>query len=109
MEKSVYPTALGDSAPADERLDALTQLQKAHAPRVLTDLISANELTPVIDWIKNDLEEQSFNKSLAKPNIIPFPSDRAKTKARGMQSVFLDDFQIHVNGDFYEKPGIFTF
>src|SRR6266403_614831 len=105
MEK----TAFDDNAPPDERIEALGMLQKAHAPRVLTDLISANELTPVIDWIKNDLEEQQFNKSLVKANVIPFPSDRAKTRDRGMQSVFLDDFQIHVNGDFYEKPGIFTF
>jgi hypothetical protein len=26
-----------------------------------------------------------------------------------MQSVYLDDFQVHINGDYYEKPGMFTF
>lgn len=105
MEK----TAFDDNAPPDERIEALGQLQKAHAPRVLTDLISRSELTPVIEWIKNDMEDQAMAKSLVKQNVIPFPEDRAKKNKQGMQSVFLDDFQININGDYFEKPGIFTY
>lgn len=106
MEK----TAFDDKAPQDERIDALGQLQKAHAPKALTDLISAHSLTPVIEWIRADLEDQAIMKSLSKQNVIPFPADRARQSGgRGMQSVYLDDFQIHINGDYYEKPGVFTF
>ena len=106
---SPFDPAFNPEAPHDERMDAMRQLQAYHAPKSVSDLIKANELTPVIDWIKNDLEESEMNKSLSHQNVIPFPSDRVRDRKEGMQSVWLDDFQIHINGDFYDKPGIFTF
>lgn len=107
-EQSTFQTALGGSAPADERLEALGRLQSIHTP-VISDLIKASEMTPLIEQIQDQLAMEVMEKSLTKNNIIPFPSDRAKAHEQGMQSVWLDDMQVHVNGDYYEKPGVFTF
>lgn len=104
----LYSTALSGEAPKDERVEALGQLQRMHTPAV-GDLIKASNIKPLIDIIESALEDERMEKSLTASNLIPFPSDRAKKKERGMQSVFLDDFQININGDFYEKPGVFTF
>lgn len=101
--------AFNDAAPADERFDAQSELQKAHMPRALSDLLPAESIQPVIDFINRDLEDQEFSKALQKPNIIPFPSTAAKNKLPGMQSVWLDDLQVAVMGDYREKPGIFGF
>lgn len=101
--------AYNSAAPRDERLDAQTELQKATMPRALSDLIPAPDIQPIIDYIQLDLEEQEIAKALRKDNVIPFPSRAAKNRKPGMQSVWLDDLQIHVNGDWYERPGAFTF
>lgn len=102
--------AFNESAPADERRDAQTQIQKAHTPRTLSDLlIPPAEIQPVIDHILADLEDQDLRKA-GRSNIIPFPSRAAeKRQPTGMQSVYLDDLQINAMGDWYEKPGMFTF
>jgi hypothetical protein len=102
--------AFNPGAPADERYDAQAELQKAHAPRSLGDLlIPPAELQPVIDHIRNDLEEQAMTKALAKRNVIPFPSTAVKQRKPGMQSVWLDDLQVQVMGDWYERPSAFSF
>lgn len=105
---TLYSTALSGAAPKDERVEALGQLQRMHVPAV-TDLIKAHSITPLIEQIQDALESERMEKALTHSSIIPFPSDRVKAKERGMQSVFLDDLQININGDFYEKPGVFTF
>ena len=107
-ERSTYQTALGDAAPQDERVDALGRLQKLHTPGV-AELIKAHEITPLIEIIQESLANEAMEKALTKNNVIPFPSDRAKAHEQGMQSVWLDDMQVHINGDYYEKPGVFTF
>ena len=67
-------------------------------------LLPPEDLRPVIDWIVNDLEEQA----LAKANVIQFPGARRRPKSAGMQSVRLDDLQILINGDWYERPGLLS-
>jgi hypothetical protein len=101
--------AFDPRAPKDERVDALGELQKAHAPKSLADmLLPSAEIKPVIDFILNDLEQQDLNKSLAS-NVVPFPSKNAKEKQRGMQSVRLDDLQITHMAEYWEKPSAFSF
>lgn len=97
-------------APADERLEATAELQKAAMPRALSDLIPASNIQPIIDFINRDLEEQAMSKSL-RGKVIPFPGGRVaqNTRERGMQSVWIDDLQININGDWFERPGQFTF
>jgi hypothetical protein len=99
---------MGGRAPVDERVDALGRLQRLHTP-VISELIKASEMTPLIESIQDALATEALEKALTKNNVIPFPSDRAQKHKAGMQSVWLDDMQVHINGDFYERPGLFTF
>lgn len=96
-------------APADERQAAMAELQKSAMPKALSDLIPASNIQPIIDFINRDLEDQAMAKSLQRANVIPFPSNAVKDKKPGMQSVWLDDLQINVNGDWFERPGQFSF
>ena len=79
-------------------------------PRALSDLIPSSNLQPIIDYINRDLEDQEMNKALQRANVIPFPSNAVKAgEKRGMQSVWIDDLQININGDWFERPGQFSF
>ena len=85
----------------------MAELQKSAMPRALSDLIPASNIQPIIDFINRDMEDQAMAKALARQNVIPFPSK--KSGERGMQSVWIDDMQINVNGNWFERPGQFTF
>lgn len=98
--------AFDERAPADERFDAQSELQKSHMPTLASELLPRDDVREVIEWIENDLAEQALNKAIAN-NVVPFPpKHRGKP---GMQSVYLDDFQVLVNGQFYEKPTVLGF
>lgn len=87
----------------------MEELQKSSMPRALSDLIPSSNIQPIIDYINRDLEEQEFNKSRSS-TVIPFPAKTVPGKGeRGMRSVWIDDLQININGDWFEKPGQFTF
>lgn len=109
MTDAANSIAFNPLAPADERKGAMTEMQAKHMPRAMSDLLPNEAIQPVIDHIRRDLEDQEFRKSLARPNIIPFPSKAVQGKKLGMQSVWLDDLQINVNGDYFERPGQFGF
>lgn len=107
MSDHARKVAFDPRAPADERYEAQAELQKAAMPSALSDLIPSSNIQPIIDYINRDLEDQAMAKALAKQNVIPFP---AKSRGeRGMQSVWIDDMQINVNGDWFERPGQFSF
>lgn len=100
--------AFWDDAPQDERQDAMTQLQKAHAPNLASELLPQEGVREVIDWILHDLEDQAMNKAM-RSNVVPFPSIAAKQRKAGMQSVDIDDLQVIIHGDYMEKPGVIGF
>lgn len=103
-------TAASSGAPADERAAAAAELQQnAISRNRLSEFIPRDELAPVIDYIQNGLAEERFEKSLRQAQVIPFPSKAVQDKKPGMQSVYLDEMQINIQGDWFEKPGIFTF
>lgn len=87
----------------------MAELQKSAMPRALSDLIPASNIQPIIDYINRDLEDQEMNKALSQAKVIPFPSNAVKERKPGMQSVWLDDLQININGDWFERPGQFSF
>ena len=96
-------------APADERADASLELQKSTAHRSLTDVLMPREdVREVIAYIQNDLADQDMAKAL-KRNVVPFPSRAAKTGQQGMQSVYLDDMQVTVQGDYFDRQGVMGF
>jgi hypothetical protein len=109
MTDNARSVALNPNAPEDERRDAMAELQKSTMPSALSDLIPRSDIQPIIDWIHRDIEDQAMAKALQKPNVIPFPSRAAKEKQPGMQSVWIDDMQISIQGDWFEKPTMFGF
>lgn len=108
MSKRTSKTAFNNAAPKEERVEALAELQKSAAPSAMSDLIPVEAVREVIAHINAQYEEERFRKS-TNPNIVPFPSDRAKTRERGMQSVQLDDWQVSVQGEYWERPSAMGF
>lgn len=103
MTDIALQTAHNPDAPQDERQDALREAQANVMPSSVKDMM------PLVDFIARQQEEQEFYKALRKPNVIPFPSKAVQNKAPGMQSVWLDDRQIQMLGDYYEKPSVMGF
>ena len=103
MTDIALQTAHNPDAPQDERQDALREAQADAMPSSVKDML------PLVEFIARQQEEQDFYKSLRKPNVIPFPSKAVQNKTPGMQSVWLDDRQIQMLGDYYEKPSAFGF
>lgn len=95
-------------APEDERREAMAELTKANMP-TNADVIPADRLAPMIEFIRDSYEDQEMAKALSRQNVIPFPSKAARDRDPGMQSVYIDDMQVGVLGDYYEKPGAFAF
>lgn len=87
----------------------MAELQKSTMPTALSDLIPASNLQPIIDYINQDMEQQAMAKALQKGKVIPFPSNAIKDRRPGMQSVWIDDLQINVQGEFFDRPGQFSF
>lgn len=88
----------------------MAELQKSNMPTALSELIPAANIQPIIDYINRDIEDQALAKAARGANVIPFPGGRdPKAAERGMQSVWLDDLQININGDWFERPGQFSF
>jgi hypothetical protein len=110
MQKDALDVAFSDAAPADERMAANAALQKSAVSGLARDLIPRSELAPVIAYINDQMADAAvMSKSLSRNNIIPFPSRAAARHEPGMQSVWLDDMQLTVMGDYYERPSVFTF
>jgi hypothetical protein len=110
MTDQARAVAFDPRAPIDERNDAMAQLQKSNMPTALSELIPAANIQPIIDYINRDMEDQAMAKA-SRGNVIPFPGGREQRKPgdRGMQSVWIDDLQININGDYFERPGQFNF
>lgn len=109
-DRTAAETAFDNNAPPAERLEAQAVLQKATMPDVIRDLVPASNLRPVIDYITDRMETESvMSKALTRSNIIPFPSQAVAQRKPGMQSVYLDDMQLTIMGDYYERPSVFTF
>lgn len=84
------------NAPQAERTDALAELQKAAMP---TSMLS-------MESIEQILEFADMNKSISQ-NVVPF---RGTNQGKpGVQSVKLDDRQLGLHGEYWEKPTAMNF
>lgn len=93
-------TAFSQSAPADERAEALGVLQKAHMPGT-SDLLPPPAIQELVEHIQDQYANQEM--ILAKSaKIFQFPG--RPDKPVGMQSVYLDGLQIFARGDYFERP-----
>ncbi|SAL01528.1 Phage portal protein [Caballeronia pedi] len=104
MTENAAQIAYSSAAPADERQSAQAEIQKTSLAEA-----SPDKMLPLIEFIRDSYEDMAMSKSLARAPMIPFPSDAVKKKQAGMQSVFLDNMQISVMGDWYEKNSAFSF
>lgn len=102
MTDNAIETAHNPAAPADERNDAMRIAQQAAMPSSVPDWSEQ-----IASIVSRGFEEQSFAKALSKENVIPFPNKHAGKK--GMQSIWLDDRRVQMLGDYFERPGNFSF
>lgn len=104
MSDNALETAFNPAAPDGERQDALSQAQQAAMPSSVADM------APLMKHISEAYAEQQFYKTLAKPNVVPFPSKQVQEgQKHGMQSVWLDERQIQMQGEYFEKSSNFNF
>jgi hypothetical protein len=96
--------AFDENVPQNERAEALAELQKSAMP-ALSDLMPREEVREVIDYIEG---EYAMAKAI-RSNIVPFPSSTSQSRKRGMQSVQIDQWQISVQGDYWERPSALGF
>lgn len=109
MVDSAASTAANLSAPADERYDAQADMVKSQGLQGLaSELLPSSDLEPVIDHIREVFAEQDMAKS-ASGNLIVGPWARPKREKNSGQSVFLDDFQITMQGGYWDRPGLLGF
>lgn len=106
MTDAARSVAFDPGAPQSERYDAMAEMQAAHRP-LASQLIPAENLMPVINMIRGDLEDQAVMakaQQLQQLNRTPAEHNVASPNERGMKSVYLDNLQLFISGDFYEKP-----
>ncbi|HET6828362.1 MAG TPA: phage portal protein, partial [Ramlibacter sp.] len=103
MPDHALSTAFNGAAPADERADAMRESQAQALPKSVTDML------PVIEFVKSQYEEQEFAKSLARPNIIQFPSRAIAEKRPGMQSVYVNDTYGNAMGEWRDRWSTMSF
>ena len=101
---NAHHTAFNPFAPQDERVDALAGLHKTYLPTT-AEIYPQSTLDELITWVNDEL---TLTKAI-DPNAVPFPSLASKQGRDGMQSVFLDDFQLNSKGDYWERPSPLSF
>jgi hypothetical protein len=101
MSDEARRVAFDERAPPDERFDAQSELQKAHAP---TSIPYLGDWKVAIDAMREDMDEQELAKAQGRAQVIPFPGEDRRVASKGQKSVFLDKYQIFARGEFFEKP-----
>ncbi len=103
MTDKPFSVAFDPAAPVGERFDAGSEMQATYAPTA-SELIPRGDLMPIIDMIRGDMAETALVK--ASGSIAGYPGEHGPKKidGRGMTSVYLDNLQIYLSGNTYEKP-----
>lgn len=114
MSDDARSTAFNHAAPDNERVEALSGLQKAHMPSA-SAMIPRADIQPIIDVINEGLMDGAMLKARGG-NILTFPDARGgygtgpePKKKRGMQSLYIDDLQVFASGEYFEKPSALNF
>jgi hypothetical protein len=98
MTDQARQVAFDERAPQAERTEALAELQKSVMPTSVP--------TTAAEAIVQMLQSPDFQKSISE-NVVPFPgSNQGKP---GMQSIRLDDRQLGLQGEYWEKPAAMNF
>lgn len=103
MVQQAASVAFDPQAPEAERSEALGELQQTHMP-TKSDLLPSETVQRIMALATEHFEEEQFGKAISD-NVVPFPSKANRLKERGMQSVILDEWQLNINGDWWDRPG----
>lgn len=97
-------------APADERFDAQSELEKGYRPNQ-SDLIPGAAFAPVMEAIRNGSIGEVLGEGLTAKagNVTQFPGKRGKKSQGGMRATRLDEMSVQVGGEYFEKPGAIDF
>jgi hypothetical protein len=101
MSDQATSVAFDEAAPETERTEALATLQREYLPQQ-SDLLPNDHVRRILQFAEYSFDE-SLSKSIAD-NGAPFPSVAAKKNQRGMQSVQLDEWQVNMQTDYWERP-----
>ncbi|MEY8688477.1 MAG: phage portal protein [Leptothrix sp. (in: b-proteobacteria)] len=102
---TAFSVATDPRAPQSERFDAQTELTKASMPSTG----ASGTTLALVEMMREAYEDEQFQKSLSRPNLAPHPSFAVRNKKPGVQSVWLDDVQLNIQGNWYERPSAFGF
>ena len=86
-------------APAAEKYDAQQELQRMVSV-MPSDMIPPQAVREAVAFINDSLADQSVMRKSINSTM---PGRVTPPPKRGMQSIYLDQMQIQVNGDYYEK------
>jgi hypothetical protein len=96
-------------APRGEALHAQQELQQEFAPKTRGSLLPSPDVERMIKALVAYQDDIDMRKaSGAGAIVIPFPGMNDQ-RTGGPHSVTLDEFQVSVMGDYYEKPGTMQF
>lgn len=98
--KTAAAVAQDTAAPEAERYDAAAEVTKS---ALAQQLLPKSELQPVLDYIS----DQMFESDMMKGRGITLSPTRGPE--HGMRSVYVDDFQVSSQGDYYDRPGLLNF
>jgi hypothetical protein len=102
MTSQAASVAFDPRAPEAERTEALAELQKSHMPTA-SDLMPNDTVRAIMSIAEAQLEDDLLKN--IHNNVVPFPSRNNKLNKPGMKSVIIDQWQINVNGDWWDRPG----
>lgn len=106
---SALDVAHSPAAPVAERYDATAEAATvAGSSQLAKTLFPAAEMQPVIDQIRQIYEQEDMQKA-ARGQLIKGPWQDKKRPKQAGQSVFLDDMQVSLQGDYWERPGLLGF
>lgn len=102
MTNQAAAVAFDAQAPEAERTGALSELQQSHMPSQ-SDLLP-NDIVRAIMTVAEAQHEDELLKNI-HDNVVPFPSTANRLNKPGMKSVILDQWNVNVNGDWWDRPG----
>lgn len=100
MRDDPRQVAFSAAAPGAEQQEAMAALQKTYMPTTVHPGLS-EAASEFVTGIKEDFE---YSRAMAKARVIEMPGDATRNKGAGMQSVYLDKWQIFASGEYFEKP-----
>lgn len=103
MAETALSTAYNAAAPEGERQHAMREAQEAAIPSTVRDMM------PLVEFMREQFQEQEFAKALARPNVIPFPSRAVSERKPGMQSVWVNDTYGNAMGEWRDRWSTMSF